>query len=357
LLFAGDAKPDKGFLLVPELAENLCAAHPDWRFVIHANTAIGGATIHKSFDTLTGIASIHSNLTVHGGRLSQSAYETLLESAGCVVFPYDPAAYAGKSSAILWECISLGVPVMVPRGGWLEKEAALWGAGCQPYEGHSVEAIGAAFSAMSRELGNLTAASAAAAEAYHAANGGEALLRQLSRDGPASTMRPPGDEASLVMDDTILQAAEIKLVQHSANERFRLLDIALSSVSAGPVSWPRLKLKFVSTPKGALLEFRKQPGWPVMFSTWPSAESDRFGPVLRLPSHDEKLRDLLGSWSDARDRRLLRAIAGLLASSVRAALDQTDLPEAERNAWHAEAEEMAEHLGKALAATAGGSSG
>ena len=270
--------------------------------------------------------------------------------------PTIPRPTPASRRRFLWECVSFGIPVVVSKGGWLDKEAALWGAGYQSYEAHSVEAIDAAFSAMSGNLGRLTNASMAAAEAYQAINGGEALLRQLRGDAPSSSMQSSANEAPPV-DDAIVQAADIKLVQHLANDRFRLLDIVLSSVSAGQVSWPRLKFKFVSSPKGCGLEFRQQRGWPVMFATWPSSESDRFGPVLRLPNDGEKLRGLLATWSDAGDRRLLRAIAGLLASSVRAALGQTHLPDAESATWHAEAKEMAEHLGEALSATGGGSLG
>src|SRR5205823_1433641 len=102
LLFAGDAKIDKGFLLVPQLAEALCARHPDWTFSIHANTAIAGAKVRQAFDALQALARQRGNLTVHGGRLSDEDYHALLESADCMVAPYDPAVYAGKSSGIVW---------------------------------------------------------------------------------------------------------------------------------------------------------------------------------------------------------------------------------------------------------------
>jgi hypothetical protein len=143
----------------------------------------------------------------------------------------------------------------------------------------------------------------------------------------------------------------VQLAQHSSEDRFRHLDIVALAVSAGPDSWPRLKFKLVRNAKGTLLEFRQGAGWPAMFHAWPSAESDRFGPVLRLID-DESLPAAIAAWGEPEDRKLLGVLSALLPSLVRRALGQVEPPPAEREEWISAAAAMSEHLTAALAGTA-----
>ncbi len=351
LLFAGDAKIDKGFLLVPQLAEALCARHPDWTFAIHANTAIGGAKVRQAFGALQALARQHGNLTVHGGRLPEGDYHALLESADCMIAPYDPATYAGKSSGIVWECISLGIPLVVPRGTWLEKEAALWGAGCVAYQPCAIDAISEAFAEMTNGLAAFQEKSAAAARDYRPRNGADAVVRQILDRTAAPPHAAEINERTAPEGATLARAEAVQLAQHFSGDRFRHLDIVALAVSAGPDSWPRLKFKLVRNAKGVLLEFRQGVGWPAMFHAWPSAESDRFGPVLRLVD-DESLPAAIATWREPEDRKLLGALSALLPSLVRMAVGEAEFPSTEREGWISAAATMSEHLTAVLAATA-----
>ncbi len=96
------------------------------------------------------------------------------------LFPYDPALYRRKSSGVLWEAISLGLPVVVPAGTWLEHEARHWGAGHVAYAGGDTAAIGDAFDAALAGIDELEARSAEAGLRYRAANGGAALMDQVA---------------------------------------------------------------------------------------------------------------------------------------------------------------------------------
>jgi glycosyltransferase involved in cell wall biosynthesis len=351
LLFAGDAKPDKGFLLVPQLAEALCGRHPDWHFAVHANTTIGGANMRQAFDSLEALARRNRKLTVYGGRLSEDDYHALLESADCMIVPYDPAAYTGKSSGIVWECISLGIPLVVPRQTWLEREAVLWGAGCVAYQPHTIEGISKAFAAMSSDLAGFRENSVAAARNYRTVNGADAVVRQIIEHAAAPPYATEINERTAPADDMLVRAEAVQLAQHSSTDRFRHLDIVALSVRAGADSWPRLKFKLVRNAKGTLLEFRQGAGWPAMFHAWPSADSDRFGPVLRLVD-DESLSATIAAWREPQDMKLLGALSALLPSAVRMAVGQTELPSTERDEWISAAAAMSEHLAAALAARA-----
>lgn len=181
LLFAGDAKADKGFLLLPGLAERLSQHHVDWEFVVHANASAAWGEAVQAHKELVAFAETQPNLHVMAGRLTNEEYQALQESCDAMVSTYDPVVYAQKSSGVLWESVSLELPVLVPQHTWLEREAREWGAGYMTYAEHSVDSIAARFADFAREIGVLEALSATAATRYHAFNGSEAVVDQIGR--------------------------------------------------------------------------------------------------------------------------------------------------------------------------------
>ncbi len=180
LLFAGDARHDKGVALLPDLILRLAAAHPAWRLVAHVNGHAAWGAAKDATQALAALADTVPNLEYAGGRLSRTDYEALARSVGIALFPYDPVLYRRKSSGVLWEAISLGTPVVVPAGTWLENEARYWGAGHIAYDAHDAAGIAEAFAAALPRIGELTALSAAAGARYRAANGAAALMDQVA---------------------------------------------------------------------------------------------------------------------------------------------------------------------------------
>ncbi len=180
LLFAGDARADKGIALLPELAPGLAATHPDWRWVTHVNADSAWGEARAAAEALAAIAGATPALEHSQGRLSPEAYLDLMRGVGIALFPYDPLLYRRKSSGVLWEAISLGTPVVVPADTWLENEARHWGAGHVAYAGHSAAAMAEGFATALPGIGDLAARSAAAAERYRAANGAAALMDQIA---------------------------------------------------------------------------------------------------------------------------------------------------------------------------------
>ena len=197
LVFAGDARADKGITLLPRLLPALAAAHPDRGFVAHVNAETAWGEAKPAADALAALGGTRPNIEVMTGRLPPEAYAALLRSVGLMVFPYDPGLYRRKSSGILWEAVSLGTPVVVPAGTWLENEARHWGAGHVAHAAHAPEAIAAAVAEALARLSELAAVSAAAAERYRAANGAAALLDQIAalwvrHQAAASLLARPG---------------------------------------------------------------------------------------------------------------------------------------------------------------------
>ncbi len=180
LLFAGDARIDKGVGLLPELMPRLAAAHPDWTFCAHVNAAAAWGPARAAAEALPAAAAGVPNIALAAGRLAPAAYLDLLRGAGIALFPYDPVLYRRKSSGVLWEAISLGLPVVVPADTWLAHEARHWGAGHVAYPAGGAEAIAAAFAEALPGIAALRARSAEAGLRYRAANGAAALIDQVA---------------------------------------------------------------------------------------------------------------------------------------------------------------------------------
>jgi hypothetical protein len=96
------------------------------------------------------------------------------------VCTYDPEIYARKSSGVIWECISLGTPILVPSNCWLEKEADEWGAGYASYSPYELDAMSRQFAVFAADLGSLEAKCADASRRYQSFNGASAIIDQIA---------------------------------------------------------------------------------------------------------------------------------------------------------------------------------
>jgi glycosyltransferase involved in cell wall biosynthesis len=180
LLFAGDARPDKGIALLPGLLPRLAAAHPGATFAAHVNAERAWGEARQAAEALAALAGSAPNIEILTGRLAPGAYLDMLRASDLVVLPYDPRLARRKSSGVLWEAVSLGIPLVVPDDTWLAAEARHWGAGHLACPAHDEAALAEAVEQALTGLGSLAARSAEAGARYRAANGPAALLDQLA---------------------------------------------------------------------------------------------------------------------------------------------------------------------------------
>ncbi|MBL6457028.1 hypothetical protein JMJ55_16960 [Belnapia sp. T6] len=129
---------------------------------------------------------------------------------------------------------------------------------------------------------------------------------------------------------------------------YRHLDIWLEEVREAELSWPRLRFKLALRGEGPMLEFRLQPSWPAMFSTWPGAESDSWGPYL-LVREGDIAGDFLHRLPAERDRRMLTTILRLLPEAVAKAVRESPPAAAEETMWLGLAGRLAAALGEPVA--------
>lgn len=129
LLYVGEIKQEKGFLSLPDTLSGLLESSPPTRRFVVQFLSVRNKASRKVLTALEQIAARHPNVELHHGFWSDEKLHQ--ELAACDVFhlDYDAAAYAHKTSGLLWLAAWYGVPVLVPSGGWLQREARRLGLG------------------------------------------------------------------------------------------------------------------------------------------------------------------------------------------------------------------------------------
>lgn len=117
LVFAGGARAEKGYMLLPRLVARLRGRA---RFTIHSGAITGDSdplvqAAHRSLLALSG-----NDVTILERSLTPDEYLALIGQADLLLLPYDAAAYGPRSSGILAEARAMGVPATVPAGTWME---------------------------------------------------------------------------------------------------------------------------------------------------------------------------------------------------------------------------------------------
>jgi glycosyltransferase involved in cell wall biosynthesis len=123
VLYAGEARTDKGFGLLPDIVR---ALGPDLdagrlRLVCQiSQNEFAGVALREAADALSRTPGVE----VVRGFLPSGEYERVFASCDLVVLPYDPAQYRARLSAVFVDATSMGMPVVVPDGTWMSGQLA-----------------------------------------------------------------------------------------------------------------------------------------------------------------------------------------------------------------------------------------
>ena len=121
VLFAGEARADKGFGLLPTIADALA---PELRMGV---IRLVCQTSQNEFADRTLVDAKHalasrSGLEVIDRFIPSDEYDRLIASCDLVLLPYDPTQYRTRLSAVLIDATAAGVPVAVPTGTWMSAQ-------------------------------------------------------------------------------------------------------------------------------------------------------------------------------------------------------------------------------------------
>jgi glycosyltransferase involved in cell wall biosynthesis len=173
IVFAGGARLEKGYHLLPEAVAALAARA---RFTIQSGPVGPDSDplvqrAHRALQARQG-----TELALVERALGADDYAALLASADLLLLPYDGPTYGTRSSGILAEALALGLPAVIPAGGWMESAAGPGRAVTIPQGGGAAALCQALSRAMDR-LPDLMATSRAMARSWRDEHNPDALFR------------------------------------------------------------------------------------------------------------------------------------------------------------------------------------
>ncbi len=176
LVFAGGARIEKGYPLLPEVT---AALKTTARFTIQSGLVDGSAdpTVQRAHRTLKAQAGPDIELVERA--LAPNDYLALIRDADLLLLPYDPVAYGPRSSGILAEARALAIPAIVPRGCWMEQAAGP----ARDFAFDHPSGFAASVRQALAHLGPLTAAMREAAPAWRRVHNARGLLDVLLGTG------------------------------------------------------------------------------------------------------------------------------------------------------------------------------
>ncbi|MBY0430242.1 MAG: glycosyltransferase [Rhodospirillales bacterium] len=122
LLYAGDARPDKGFHLLPDILEALLSRHADVEADIQISgflDAISGSGLIAS--RLEMLARQTGRVRLRHGYIGMEEYMRMLAEGDVGLLPYSGQHYGSLPSGVQTELLFLGKPTVVPAHTAMEK--------------------------------------------------------------------------------------------------------------------------------------------------------------------------------------------------------------------------------------------
>jgi glycosyltransferase involved in cell wall biosynthesis len=129
LLYLGDARREKGYQDLPEVAAALRGPLESCSLRLVAQSHFNGPEGEPGIAEARNRLRQFPNITLLDAPIDQETYVDHLRRAALVLLPYDARAYIARTSGILAEAICSGTPVVVPAGTWLSTQMQRYGAG------------------------------------------------------------------------------------------------------------------------------------------------------------------------------------------------------------------------------------
>jgi hypothetical protein len=124
IVYAGDARREKGFHLLPALVDALAGGILPHRarFIIQANSGVRESDPEIAAARHRLAAYPKNQVELREQRLSLAGFHHLILGADIILLPYEHAAYRRRSSGVLVQALIAGCPVVVPRDTWLARQ-------------------------------------------------------------------------------------------------------------------------------------------------------------------------------------------------------------------------------------------
>lgn len=136
-VFAGEARRDKGFDILPEAIRRVLNSTPTPDATFDVQTYRGGPDANG---VPVGDFPEDRAVRLHPQPLAETEYEHFIESSDIILLPYLPGPYQAQTSGIYCEAAALGIPVVTSKSTWVADQVARNGGGIL-FEGGSARAL------------------------------------------------------------------------------------------------------------------------------------------------------------------------------------------------------------------------
>ena len=121
ILYAGEARADKGFGLLPGIAEKLATERESGAMTIACQSMpseFADEAIRAAIQTLKETRGVE----LIDRFLPSTEYDDLIAGCDLILLPYDADQYRSRLSAIFVDATCAGVPVIVPEDTWMSRQ-------------------------------------------------------------------------------------------------------------------------------------------------------------------------------------------------------------------------------------------
>jgi len=309
LVYLGDARREKGYHTLPDLAADLWSTRGrDVELIIQSNFNMPGGEpgLAEARDRLRAVP----NVTLLTDPLESEDYYRVLAAADIVLAPYDPLAYGARSSGVLIEAMAAGKPVVSTRGSWMETQI-------EPDHGRVYDYPAGLSAAVRSALDDIetlvTGAAERAATWRHRSNPSTffaALQSGVSHSEPAPARRP---HVLLVMDGdaVILRNGAGRVARTQLDHLFRAgYEVTGVFLSMDPSRGPMEQIEWRRALDGELRDHPFAGVWGLHYAP-DTGRGDRTRRLARMIERGEfsLTRDLMFAEGLAAPASLLRRLA------------------------------------------------
>lgn len=127
--YLGCARNDKGFFNIPSIIKRINKMSSDFEIVFNIQASLPGTdymekSCAEALDEINLLmkSSSSKKINLYRDQLNDSDYESLLLSSDLILLPYTGESYKVQTSGILIEAMANGIPCIVPKNTWMDKE-------------------------------------------------------------------------------------------------------------------------------------------------------------------------------------------------------------------------------------------
>lgn len=144
LLYAGDARGNKGFHLLPEILSGIVSATNHIDITVQISGYVSLLGLNSVADRIDVLARKIDRIKLVTGYQDRAAYLEMFNDADIVLLPYQAEAYRSLTSGVLTEALFLGRPLVTPNESFLADQVRQLGDCGTFFDRHEPDSIVAA---------------------------------------------------------------------------------------------------------------------------------------------------------------------------------------------------------------------